>query len=203
MTHRHLAAFVVLGLAAGARADAPPPAGQVRVPVDHVITTDKDYPDYVFVVVIGADADWSKKAELTKDKPLKIEAAGRGGRARLCWLAAVPAAAAKEFKSDKELFQAVIDRKVPGLLTTKDINFSPFTVRSEKDAPKVIEEKHKLERLDKDKGIVLTSEKVGLADDADPQGLKEESAVRWAVAGVAAALAACGLGVWLVGRRRT
>jgi hypothetical protein len=184
------------------RADVAPPKGQVRVPVDYVITTDMDYPDYVFVVVIGADAEWSKRTELSKDKPLRIEAKGRGGRARLCWLAAVPADAAKGFKTDKELFQAVIDRKVPGLLTTKDVHFGPFTVRAEKDAPKLIEEKYKLDRLDKEAGIVLSTEKIGRADDPDPHGLKVESAVRWAVAGVAAALAVSGLGLWLIGRRR-
>jgi hypothetical protein len=201
---RSILALTVLGLAmSDARADVAPPKGQVRVPVDYVISTNKDYPDYVFVVVIGADAEWSKKAELTKDKPLRIEAAGRGGRARLCWLAAVPADAAKGFKSDKELFQAVIDRKIPGLVTTKDTGFSPFTVRSEKDAPKLIEEKYKLDRLDKEAGIVLSAEKVGRADDPDPHGLKEESAVRWAVAGVAAALAVSGLGLWLIGRRKS
>src|SRR5688572_30925245 len=45
----------------------------------------RSYPDYVFVVVVGGDVEWSYKAELTKDKPLRIEGKNRGGRARLCW----------------------------------------------------------------------------------------------------------------------
>jgi hypothetical protein len=189
----------VLVLAGAVRADVPPAKGQVRVPVDHVIETDMSYPDYVFVVVVGGDAGWSYKAELATDKPLRIDGAGRGGRARLCWLAAVPAEAAKGFKTDKELVLAVVDRKVPGLLTSKGADLDSFTVVPEKDAPKVVEEKHRVERLNKDEGIVLSAGKAGLAD---PGGRGDESGVRWVVAGVAAAVTACGLGLWLFGRKR-
>ena len=195
---------VLLGLvtASVAWADIAPPSGRVRVPLDHVITTDKAYPEYVFVVVVGQEGDWSYKGELTPDKPLRIAGKGRDGRARLCWLAAIPADAAKGFKSDKELVAAVVDNKVPGTLKSKGADFDSFTVVPEKNAPKVVEENHRVERISKDEGIVLASAKVGLADYPDPHGYAEESMARWAVAGLAAAVAVCGLGLWLMGRRR-
>ena len=186
---------------AAVRADVAPPPGQVRVPLDHVIQTDKSYPEYVFVVVVGGEADWSYKAELSKDKPLRIAGKDRHGRARLCWLAAVPADAAKEFKTDKELLAAVAGNKVKGLLTSKGASFDSFTVVPEKNASKVVEETYRVERITPEEGIVLAA-KVGRSDDPDPHGYGEESMVRWVVAGVAAALAVCGLGMWLFGRRR-
>src|SRR5262245_23082295 len=192
----------VLMIATAVRADVAPPPGQVRVPVDHVIETDKANPDYVIVVVIGADVDWSYKAELSKDKPLRIEGKNRGGRARLCWLVAVPADIAKGFKSDKELIAAVVERKAKGMLTAKETVLDSFTVVPEKNAPKVVEEKYRLERITPDEGIVLSRAKAGRIDAPDSYGLREESAVRWAITGVVAAVAVCGLGLWLIGRRR-
>jgi hypothetical protein len=197
-----LMTVVAIVSTAAARADVAPPPGQVRVPVDHVIETDKAYPDYVFVVVIGGDAEWSYKAELSKDRPLRIEGKNRGGRARLCSLAAVPADTAKAYKTDKELIAAVIAQKAKGMFTVKDTVLDSLAVVPEKNAPKVIEEKHRVERITPEEGIVLSSPKVGRADDPDPHGYAEESAVRWALAGVVAALAVCGLGLWLIGRRR-
>ena len=194
-----VAAIVSAGVA---RADVAPPPGQTRVPVDHIIEADRAYPDYVFVVVIGGDAEWSFKVELSRDKPLRIEGKNRGGRARLCWLAAVPAETAREFKSDKDLVRAVVERKVKGVLTAKGADLDSFTVVPEKNAPKVVEERHRIERITTDDGIVLSSARVGSADDPDRHGYAEESAVRWAVAGLVAAVAACGLGLWLIGRCR-
>ena len=128
-------ALVGLVSATVARADVAPPPGQVRVPVDHVIQTDKAYPEYVFVVVIGGEPGWSYKATLDKDKPLRITGKDRNGRARLCWLAAVPAEAAREFKTDKELVAAVAESKVKGILTAKGADFDSFTVVPERPRP--------------------------------------------------------------------
>ena len=198
-------ALALLGLmsAAVARADLAPPLGQVRVPLDNVIRTDKSYPEYVFVVVIGGDPAWSYKATLDKDTPLRIAGKGRDGRARLCSLAAVPAEAARQFKTDKELVAAVAGMKVKGVLTDRGASLDSFAVVPKKNAPESIEETYRVERITPEEGIVLAAAKVGRADDPDPHGSAEESMVRWAVAGVAAAVAVCGLGLWLFGRRRT
>jgi hypothetical protein len=198
---RTLATSAVLVAVAAARADVPPPAGQVRVPLGHIIEADKAYPEYVFVVVVGSDPELSYKAELSKDKPLRIEGKNRGGRGRLCWLAAVPADTARQYRSDKELVAAVIENKAWAALTTKRMSFDSFTVVPEPNAPKLFEQRHRIERMTAGEGIVLTDEKLTPADP-DPHAFDEESAVRWGVAGVVAAVAVCGLGLWLLGRRR-
>jgi hypothetical protein len=183
-------------------ADVAPPDSHVRVRLDHVIETDREFPEYVFVVMVGNSAEWSYKADLGKDRPLRIVGEGRGGRARMCWLTAVPVETAKAYKTDKELVTAVVEYKAEGVLTSKGRSFDSFAVVPKKDAPKVIEAKHRIERITPEEGIVLASENAVPAADPDPHGLQEESAVRWAIAGVVAALAVCGLGLWLLGRRR-
>ena len=52
--HRYLAVLTLGAFALGvARADIPPPKGLKRIPIQHKITTEKDYPEYLFFVVVA------------------------------------------------------------------------------------------------------------------------------------------------------
>src|SRR5688572_24763455 len=93
-----------------ARADLPPPPppkGKKYVSVQCEVILAKDVGGYVFVQQTaqgpGAPRSTFQKLELT-EKPATMPAAGRYTYVTL-W--AVPADAAKQFKSDQELFQAM------------------------------------------------------------------------------------------------
>jgi hypothetical protein len=191
---------LTVALAAGvARADVAPPPDEKRVPIDYVFSTETEFKDYVFFAVIGGEADWSKRLEIKPGKPAKLPGADRGGRARLGWLIAVPAAAEKDFKTADEFKAAAVAKKIPGIVQA-DVGLDSLGVLSEKDARTVIDRKYRIDRIDEKKGIVLINAepKGPSADSKKPGGLS------WGeiLAGSFAALGLAGLGIWLVRRGR-
>src|SRR5262245_11428010 len=115
--------------ASSARADIAPPKGFKRVTLDHKITTDQEFPDYVFFTVIGgggrtggvknplAGAEGVTQVKLDPKTPIVIPGAGRGaGIGRQGHLAAVPKDSEKNYSSEKEFLAAVRAGKVEGLI---------------------------------------------------------------------------------------
>src|SRR6476646_7805261 len=98
---RSLAVVAVLVVAGFAAADVAPPKGLKRVPLDHKITTDKEYSDYVFYTVIGGGRN-VKVAEVKLDPktPAVVAGAGRNGISRLGQFVAVPKDAGKKYGSE-------------------------------------------------------------------------------------------------------
>jgi len=179
------------------RADVAPPPGQQRVVVDHIIEPDQAYPDYVFFVVIGAEADWSYRCDIGPGSPVRIAGANRGGRAQMCWLAAVPKKATDGYADEQALLVAIIGGKIPGVVKS-NVYFDSFDVRPSLNAPQLIERRHRIEQVSPDQGIVIST-----APDSAPRGsIADRSLVWWVVVGVAVAAAACGLGLWLRTRKR-
>jgi hypothetical protein len=195
---RASACLAALTLAIGVvRADVAPPPGQQRVPVDHIIESDRTYPEYVFFVVIGAEADWSYRCEVGPGSPVWIGGAKRGGRAQMCWLAAVPKSATEGFLDEQALLAAIIGGKVPGTVNSK-VYFDPFEVVPSLNAPSLIERRHRIEQVSMDDGIVIFT-----APESARRGtIAERSLIGWVVVGVALAGAVGGLGLWLRARKR-
>jgi hypothetical protein len=190
--------LAVLTLLSGVvRADIAPPPGQQRVPVDHIIESDQAYPEYVFFVVIGAEAEWSYRCEVGPGSPVRIGGANRGGRAQMCWLAAVPKKATEGYPDEQALLGAILGGKVPSVVKSK-VFFDPFEVLPSANAPALIERRHRIEQVSPDEGIVIST-----APESAPRGrITEQSPVWWVVVGVALAGAVCGLGLWLRTRKR-
>lgn len=112
------ALVAALLLASAAVADIPPPPppkGQKYVSVNNEVVLGKDVTGYVFVQQVvtgpGAPKFTSEKLELA---PGKAKAVAPGGRRTFTTLFAVPQDAAKEFKTDDELFDALKANKVKG-----------------------------------------------------------------------------------------
>jgi hypothetical protein len=202
---------LVLGLlvAAPVLADVPPPKGQKRVPLDHKIETEKEYPDYAFFTVTGGEKVTAVK--LDPKNPLVIAGAGRGGRFRLCTLAAVPKDAEKKYGSEKEFHAAIAAGKVEGLIRAKG-SFDSFTVVKDADKRTTVTDEYKLEKIDAKEGIVLAAKKDGGAKDP-PEEESDESGDGTATAfaprgplwvvGMAASAAVLLAGLWLVTRCRS
>ena len=118
--NRFLAAVVVAALAASAAvADIPPPPppkGKKYVTVNNEVVLGKDVTGYVFVQQSvtgpGRPVVTFSKLDLT---PGKAKALPAGGRRNYVTLFAVPADAAKEFKTDADLFDALKANKVKGV----------------------------------------------------------------------------------------
>jgi hypothetical protein len=196
--HRASVCLAALWVAGGVvRADVAPPPGQQRVPVDHIIESDRAYPDYVFFVVIGSEADWSYRCDIGPGSPVRIAGANRGGRAQMCWLAAVPTKSTEGYPDEQALLIAIIGGKVAGALKSK-VAFDPFEVRPSVNAPSVIERRHRIEQVSPDQGIVIAT----APESASRGSIAERSLVGWVVVGVAVAAAVCGLGLWLRTRKR-
>jgi hypothetical protein len=196
--YRASVCLAALTLASGVvRADVAPPPGHERVPVDHIIESDQAYPEYVFFVVIGAQAEWSYRCEVGPGSPVRIAGAKRGGRAQVCWLTAVPKAATEGYPDEQALLGAILGGKVPGVVTSK-VFFDPFEVLPSRNAPSLVERRHRIEQVSPDQGIVIST-----APGSIPGGgVVERTLVWWVVVGVALAGAVGGLGLWLRTRKR-
>ena len=223
---------LVLGLlavvvTASARADVPPPKGFKRVTLDHKITTDKEFPDYVFFTVIGgggkagggknplAGAEGVTQVKFDPKTPIVIPGAGRGaGIGRQGHLAAVPKDSEKNYSSEKEFLAAVRAGKVEGLVRAKTQLDSLTTVKDTDTRTTVVQE-YKVEKVDAKDGLVLTRLKEGEPTDKDGKKDSPEddfdapvSATAFTprggmwMAGLAASLAAMLTGLWLVTRSR-
>jgi hypothetical protein len=199
-------AAVGLVCAGIAQADIPPPSGLKRVSLEHKITTDKEYPDYVFYAVSGGDK--VEPVKIDPKTPAVIKAGG--GRYRFVNLVVVPKGAAKEYQTDKEFNAAIASGKVTGQVKAKT-GFDAFTTVKDGDTRRTIVKEYRLEKIDDKDGIVLamkkdaTSAPVKDLPDEDPTSEVAAFAPRggvW-VAGLTASLALVLTGLWLTRRNRT
>mgnify|MGYP001806601241 CR=1 FL=1 len=202
---RQLAALVILtAVAAGfASADglAPPPKGKKFVTVTHEVLAGKDLKGYVFVQQVaqgrfGAYSFTFSKVALDEKKAMTVSVPGARGYASLL---AVPEDAAKEFKTDKELFAALEGKKVMGV---QSIRFLDLEAVDEKVKESKVTWTYTVTGVD-DKGIKTTVSGTGYAEPKKP-GEKEPQAFAepgYLIGGIAAALAVTLGGLWLVRRR--
>lgn len=204
--NRFLAALTVALVAANvAVADGLPP-GAKRVTVDYKITTEKDYPDYLFFTVIGKDA---VAVKLDSKTPLEVLAKDhKGGRFQARALVAVPKDAAKTYDGDKEFFAAIAAGKVEGQLKSKQFFYPSLEVKDTEKRNTIVVE-YKLDKIDAKDGIVLVSKKdEPKKDNGKDSPDEEEAPVAGAprsgalVAGLAAFAALTLGGLWLTGRAR-
>ncbi len=110
-----LAASVVAGFAAADIAPPPPPKGKKYVNVTSEVKVNKDVKGYVFVAqtTTGPGRPTVKTSKL--DLGEKATTVVTGGRRNYATLFAVPESAAKEFKTEKELLDAVTAKTVKGV----------------------------------------------------------------------------------------
>jgi hypothetical protein len=189
-------------LLAQARADVAPPKGTKRVVLDHKITTEKEFPDYEFFTVVGAEQ--VKAVKLDPKNPVVIAGAGRNGRFRLASIVAVPKDAGKAYESEAEFHKAVASGRVKGLRARS--GFDPFLAVKDGDTRTSVTAEYVLE-IDPKEGIVLKPAgppKSGSAPGKPEEPEDEVSAApggRW----LAGALASAGVllaGLWLANRAR-
>jgi len=217
-----LLALVTVGLIAGvAVADVPPPPppkGKKYVSVASEVKLGKDVTGYVFVKQVarfpGGQKPTYTKVDLGTEKPTAVpEPAGR----TFVTLFAVPADAAKEFKTDDDLFEALGAKKVKG---AHPLSFSSTATVSDTIKGDAVKWTYTITAIDKD-GIKKTIEGEGAPTDKPTDKPKTNpakdspeddtdtpvvgtSAPRggvW-VAGISAALAVMLGGMWLAGRVR-
>lgn len=192
-----------------------PPVRTPGVPVDHVFTIDKDYPDYVFFKVVN---DRALQVEFTAKVPVSFRAAKLPATVNRLEIAAVPKEAKKKYKNEYELLAAVVAGKIPGQVNTKG-QFPQVTVLDPKDTRQSVTLKHPIENIDPKDGFVFAPEKpkgrcdADAADDADPDtsaaddtdftvaAVTPAPAGRLWVAGLAAFAAFASAGMWLTRRR--
>lgn len=118
---RLLSVLMLAAFAGAAVADVPPPPppkGKKYVNVSNEVLLGKDVSGYVFVKQVntfpGGGKPASSKLELSTTKPTAIP---EPARRTFVNLFAVPQDAAKEFKSDDDLFDALRTKKVKGAVS--------------------------------------------------------------------------------------
>jgi hypothetical protein len=209
-----LLALLTVGLIAGvAVADVPPPPppkGQKYVSVSNEVVLAKDVTGYVFVqqtVSFPGGGSNAKKLTLSADKATAIAA---GGRRMAVNLVAVPEDAAKEFKTDDELFDAIKAKKVKG---AQSLGFNNTVTVSDKVNGNSVKWTYTITAIDA-KGIKTKIEGEGYEapatkpakdspeDDADTPTVAQTPRGGTWVAGLAAFAAIMLGGMWLAGRTR-
>ncbi len=199
-------ALLTVGLIAGvATADAappPPPKGMKYVSVSNEVVLGKDVTGYVFVQQVGTRPGTPKftysKVELTTQKPVAMAASGRR---TFVTLIAVPQDAAKEFKTDADLFAALEANKVKGAhpLDFASTATVPDTVKGDS-----VKWTHTVTAIDPKGGIKTKVEGEGAEQATEKPGKKNKPpapGVSW-MAGGATALAVLLGGFWLASRAR-
>lgn len=198
-----MAVAMVAGMA---WADLPIPPlekDEKEVSVTSEVLLGKDVTGYVFVQKVGqgpgAPQYSYEKVELSQKTP---KAMANNGRYTYVSLVAVPEDAAKEFKTDKDLFAALEARRVKGV---HEVSLGGGTVRVKKAAVKenALTETYTITAIDAKEGI-KTSKNGGLPDEPKkdekkPLALSEPGTF---VGGFAAALSITLGGLWLVRRRK-
>lgn len=213
---KRLAAALALTLIASSAVLAdlaiPPPAGKKFVRQDHVVTTDKSYPEWEFYLQIGIGTP--KKVEFGPDTPVKIDG-GRGGLYGQAVFAALPKGAAEKYADEKAFAKDFRARKVAGMAAAKNA-FNPQATVDAKDTRKSVTETHAVESVDAKGGIVLKTaapakdKGAGSAPPSKGAGEEESEAVEagyaprggTVIAGLALALAVAFTGLWLARRPR-
>lgn len=205
---RLLSALVLLAVAGIAAADIappPPPKGQKYVDVSSEVLLGKDVnvSGWVFVVQEwkgpGRPVSTVSKVELSEKKAVAVSG---GGRRTSATLFAVPEAVAKEYKTDKELFAAVEGGKLKGV---QKLAFEGSATVTDKVKGDTVTWTHTITGVD-DKGIKSKVSGDGKSDAPDKPGEKPAKPVGFEpgvlIGGMAAALAVCLGGLWLVRRRK-
>lgn len=198
-----LTALVVGLLVAGAAlADVPPPPppkGKKYVDVSNEVVLGKDVTGYVFVQQVstgpGRPTHTHSKLELTAGKAVAMPAAPRRTSVSLF---AVPQDAAKEFKADADLFDALAANKVKG---AHRLGFPGTATVSDTVKDKAVKWTHTITAIDEG-GIKKKIEGEGYelpTEKKDKPPLAQAGS--WA-AGGAASLALVLGGLWVVGRNR-
>ncbi|AWM41541.1 hypothetical protein GobsT_74000 [Gemmata obscuriglobus] len=195
---------VVLLLASAATADVPPPPppkGKKYVSVTNEVVLGKDVTGYVFVQQVssgfGAPQFTHEKLELTAGQ---AKAMAAGGRRALVSLFAVPQDAAKEFKTDAELFDALKAKKVKG---AHRLDFASTATVSDQIKGNSVKWTHTVTAIDAKTGVKEKVEGEGY-DEPKANPKKEGSAVppKGVAAGLAITAGVLLGGLWLAARTR-
>ncbi len=222
------AALVGLIAASSVQADIGPPKGMKRVTLDHKITTEKEWPDYIFFTVLGgggkgglknplAAAEGVTQVTFDPKTPIEIKGANRGGGiGRQGSFVAVPKDAAKGYDSEKAFLAAIRNGKVEGQLRAKG-QFDSTTTIKDTDPRTTVVWEFKVEKVDPKEGLVgafVRDAEAKNPEKKDPakkdtEGVDDDEEVAVAaapkggvwVAGLAATLGLVFAGMWLAGRR--
>ena len=171
---RVLVVAAILFVISPAAADLIPP-GTKNIAIDVKITTEKDYPGWVFYTISGSGD--VALVKLDAKTPLTIPGSSGVGNGpapqpgekrrtqpyRSHVLVAVPKDAVKAYATEKELHAAIDDGKVPGQVQVKQA-FSDHDNVKVTDPRKAIVQRFTLEKIDAKDGIVLQPVK----DDVKP-----------------------------------
>ncbi|MFM8273367.1 MAG: hypothetical protein ACKODX_13720 [Gemmata sp.] len=201
---KKLLAVLALALAVGgaARADVPPPPppkGYKYVTVSSEAALAKDVTGYTFVTQVTefrpapAKPKYAKVA-LTGDKAVAMPAAGRR---TFVALIAVPQDAAREFKSDDDLFAALEAKKVKG---AQAFGFPSTATVADSVKGDPVKWTYTITGVD-EKGIRTRVEGEGADKQLEKKGKGPAPVSAW-MAGGALALALTLGGLWLAGRAR-
>lgn len=203
--NKFLSALVAgLLVASTATADVPPPPppkGKKYVSVTSEVVLGKGVTGYVFVQQVGSGFGPPKvtyeKLDLTGGKAKEMPP---GGRRTFVTLFAVPEAAAKEFKTDDALFEALKANKVKG---AHHLDFPGTATVSDKVKGDSVKWTYTITEIDDKAGLKKKVEGEGHEEPAaKPKGDKPPALTGTFVAGAAAALALLLGGFWLAGRSR-
>jgi hypothetical protein len=215
-----LMALVTLVLAVPARADLRPPTppGFKQVPVQHRVTTDREFPDYEFFTVQVTDSRprktttrQAKAAKLDPKTPLTLKTFTGGSVSMSYELVAVPKDAGKKYASEKDFHQALCDGKVAGQVKAATGFSGPGSTNiKDSDPRKEVVHEYRLEKIDSKDGIVVKPVTPGGAKGpaGSPPPGEEEPLTAYSprggiwVAGLAGALAVLLAGLWLARRWR-
>ncbi|MBN9118085.1 MAG: hypothetical protein J0I06_02785 [Planctomycetes bacterium] len=217
--NRILALLTVGAFAGAAFADVPPPPppkGKKYVSVSSEVVLGKDVAGYVFVKQVtsfpGRPKPTYAKVELNTEKPTAIP---EPARRTFVTLFAVPRDAAKGFKTDDELFDALGANKVKG---AHHISFTSTATVSDKVKADSVKWTYTITAIDPKDGIKTKVEGEGYEpptekpkrngegkdspeDDAPTAAVPAPRGGTW-VAGLAAFGALTLGGLWLAGRGR-
>lgn len=136
------------------------------IPVDHVFTTDKEYPDYSFFKVVN---DGALEVEFTPKVPIQFRAAKLPAQVSRLEIVAIPRDAKSKYKTEKELLAAVVNRKIPGRVATKGTYPQSTIVQFGDPRPSVLVE-HAVDNIDPKKGwVILEAGKKKCGPDEDEE----------------------------------
>ena len=186
--------------ATAAVADLGPPPGSKYVPVATTVKLEKSFPDHTFYVVgFGPGSAPITKVELDPMKATKVDAKSRYGGS----LYAVPNAVVKEYKTEKELGDALRKEKPPAGVSSLLIgNRTTLKVGDKRDA---IDRVLVISAGDEKAGLKIAEEKPE-AKDPEKKDPEEPTATaptggRLLIVGLASALALVAGGLWAVRRK--
>ena len=209
-----LAVLIALLLAnAVGRADLLPP-GTKNIPIEHRFETEKEYADWIFVVVQGSGG--AKKVAFDPKTPLVIPGSSGVGNGpvpqpgqkqrtipyRAAALFAVPKDTVKNLSlTEKELLAAVEDGKVAGMHQVNGHFFDHENAKAT-DARKSIVKRYKIAKIEAKGGVTLEPIKEDPARKEEEEQAAATPSFPWIATGLGAAAAIGFVGFLLIGRTR-